>query len=103
MRWEFMRLIYCGICVTATVGFMFLFDNFPTDVIPVRGAPSTSSWAKYIVAGVIANVCFLAGPVVDTYVSWLGFKSKWFSIALFGVGTTFTVVAAFLAVAGFFN
>ena len=104
VRWERWRLVYCGICLAATIAFMFMFQNIPRRLFPDLGANQPlDSWLAYAIAGVISNFCFFAGPVVDTYANWLGLKSRWFGIGLLGLGTSFTVFAAFLAVSGFFN
>ena len=41
---------------------------------------------------VIANVCFFAGPAVETYVRWLGYDRDWVRKFLFACGTLFTML-----------
>ncbi len=41
---------------------------------------------------VIANVCFFAGPAVETYVRWLGYDRDWVRKFLFAGGTLFTML-----------
>ncbi|NND95703.1 MAG: hypothetical protein HKN47_00070, partial [Pirellulaceae bacterium] len=36
-----------------------------------------------------ANLCFFAGPAIETYVSWLGYRRRWVRIVLFVSGTLF--------------
>lgn len=103
-RWESWRLIYCAVCILATFGFLLLFDKFPATLFPdPPPAQRLNSWIEFVVAGIIANIFFFAGPVVDTYVSWLGLKTRWVGIGLLVLGTAFTVFAAFLAISGFLN
>lgn len=48
-----------------------------------------------IVAGaVFANVCFFAGPIVETYVRWLGYTEQWVRWFLFIGGTLLTALLA---------
>lgn len=44
-----------------------------------------------------ANLCFLAAPIFETYVAWLGVRSQWLTIALFcgGVLISIPLVIAF--------
>ncbi len=44
---------------------------------------------------VVANVLFFAGPAVETYVHWLGFRQNWLRGVLFFSGTLLSVVLAF--------
>ena len=95
-------MIYIATCVSATVATLLMFDKIPTSLLPAPPPNEPlNSWAELVIAGIVANFCYFAGPVVDTYLHWLGMKSRWVGICLFVVGTTFTVLVAFAAVAGY--
>jgi hypothetical protein len=49
---------------------------------------------------VVANLCYFAGPIVETYIVWLGFRAAWVRIVLFVLGTLFSCILAFATVAG---
>ncbi|TWT84572.1 hypothetical protein CA13_60520 [Planctomycetes bacterium CA13] len=54
-----------------------------------------------IVEGAIAaNVCYFAGPIIETYVRWLGYDGKWVRWFLFVGGTLLTAILAIAALAG---
>ena len=48
---------------------------------------------------IVANVCYFAGPIIETYVHWLGYHRKWVRWFLFVGGTILTVVLAFFSLA----
>lgn len=50
----------------------------------------------FVIEGaVLANLAYFAGPIVETYVCWLGYDRKWVRWFLFVSGTLFT---AFLCI-----
>ena len=54
--------------------------------------------------GMVAfNVCFLAGPFVDSYLSWLGFRSRRLTAILFFGGCMLTVLYATAISTGMFS
>jgi len=54
------------------------------------------------VGAVIANLCFFAGPIVETYVCWLGYEQKWVRWFLFVGGTALTALLAVDTLASMF-
>ena len=42
---------------------------------------------------------FFAGPIIETYVTWLGFRAKWLRATMFVLGTSLSCLLAFAAVA----
>ncbi|MGB7345611.1 MAG: hypothetical protein WBD20_15460 [Pirellulaceae bacterium] len=86
LAWEKMRLIYIGLCAA------------PTLVLGATGATesigSSHFWIPVIVGGIVANLFYFIGPIVETYVTWLGFRSKKLRWMLFAFGTLFTVMMA---------
>ncbi|MEM7785319.1 MAG: hypothetical protein AAF623_18360 [Planctomycetota bacterium] len=55
-----------------------------------------------VVGGIFANLCFLAAPIVEVYLRWIGIQTIWVKIILFPLGTLFTMILAF-AVLNDFN
>ena len=51
---------------------------------------------------IVANICYFAGPIVETYVRWLGYDGKWVRWFLFVGGTSLTAVLAFASLASLF-
>lgn len=86
LAWEKLRLLYIAI-----LGFFTL-------VLCGSQLRDVDLLLMVIGGGVFANLCYFAGPVLETYVSWLGLKGLWFRWLLFSVGTLFTMVMAFVAV-----
>lgn len=51
---------------------------------------------------IFANICYFAGPIVETYVRWLGYDGKWVRWFLFVGGTTLTAILAIASMASMF-
>ena len=86
LAWEKLRLIYLAICggVTLLLGMTGA----------IEGLGTWEYWQRVIAGGIFANVMYFAGPVMETYLTWLGSKSLWPRYILFAAGTLFTVVLA---------
>lgn len=93
LAWEKLRLIYIAILGLVTLSLVMM----ETDVLFSPGF-----WGTVLEGAVFANVCFFAGPVIETYVTWLGFKAKWLRPTMFLLGMglscllTFGVVGTYL-------
>jgi hypothetical protein len=87
LAWEKLRFLYIGLLGTLTL------------LLCGREIVNIEILMLVIAGAFVANVCYFAGPILETYVSWLGLKGKWFRWMLFTVGTLFTMVlaVAFLA------
>ena len=102
IKWELLRIAYCLICLIGVLVSMSVCNRFPSGLFIDRQVdPALLGWESYILYGLIANVCFFAGPIVETYVTWLGFKHRVVWIACFVLGTVATLFAAHSAVIGF--
>lgn len=91
--WEEMRLVYIGVMIVVTA-VTCLIDPFT-----VLGSPRF--WMVGIVGVIIANVCYFAGPLLDTYVTWVGFRVDWLRPLIFVLGTLFASCLAVVVVVGF--
>ena len=102
IKWEMLRIVYCLICMIGVFVSMSVCDRFPHGMFVDRQvSPALLGWESYVLYGLLANACFFAGPIVETYATWLGFMHYAIRIACFLLGTIATLVAAHLAVIGF--
>ena len=86
LQWEKMRLAYNGILVVFTL---------------LIGVPLLGRFEFWVVAffgAVASNLCYFLGPIFDTYVSWLGFRSNAVRWTVFTLGTLFTMAGATVVV-----
>ncbi len=51
---------------------------------------------------IVANLCYFAGPIIETYVRWLGYDRKWVRWFLFVGGTVLTGMLAIATMAFMF-
>ena len=88
LAWERLRIPYILVLATLTVLATGLeaLTNMQTLVTIVGGA-------------IVANVCYFAGPIVETYVRWLGYEKNWVRWLLFVGGTLLTALLAFMMLA----
>ena len=86
LAWEKLRFLYVAILAAECL----LFGS--------RKLADPEFWGLIVFGGVVSNLCFFAGPIVETYVTWLGFQARWLRWLLFVLGTLFTMLAAFIAV-----
>ena len=82
LEWEKLRLVYIGILVTFTV------------LIGLSQLGHPGFWLVAVFGGVVANLCFFTGPIIETYVTWLGFRSVAIRWVMFVAGTLFTMASA---------
>ena len=88
-RWEKLRLRYNAILIPWTVLMVVMFGRMVAD---------SEILFDVVVGGVIANVFFCLGPVLETYLVWFGASPQGARHWLFGLGTAFTGLAAAVAV-----
>jgi hypothetical protein len=78
VRWEKLRMLY-NVILTAEAAIL-------VGIAPFGG--SRVDMVKHIIlGGIVANVFFCAGPVVNAYLVWLGTHSRVISWLLFVMGT----------------
>lgn len=82
LEWEKLRVLYNGLLIVVTL----LLGSSHLNTIEF--------WGAAVVGGVICNVCFFLGPIVETYVTWLGFRTRWLRWLFFVSGTLFTMAGA---------
>jgi len=81
IAWEKRRLLYNMILVVVTLGIAALLEP--------RLLGDVEFWSLCLFGALTVNVCYFAAPIVDTGVSWLGFRSPAFRWTLFVLGTLF--------------
>jgi hypothetical protein len=84
--WEKLRVIYNGI-LFIEVALLLSMTGSKTF--------SISDLLMLIFFAVAANVCFCAGPVLNGYAIWMGFRGRGVTWLLFLAGTGLAVVLAF--------
>ena len=94
MHWERLRVLYI-----ALLGALTVFLAMP-GVIHNGSQLFTFRGMFILVEGaIIANICYFAGPTVETYVRWLGYDRKWVRWILFIGGTLLTAMLAIVSIA----
>ena len=86
LDWEKMRLAYNGILVAFSL------------LIGWRQMGSLDFWVVAVLGAIGSNLCYFLGPVFDTYITWLGYRSLGIRWAVFALGTLFTMAGAALAI-----
>lgn len=81
--WEKLRLLYIAILGAVTV--VICFFCYPFDL--------TNLW-MILPSAILANLFYMTGPAVDTYVRWLGYREPWPRYAMFTAGTCLSAVLA---------
>lgn len=79
--WEKLRVIYVAI-----LGLLTLL------LVGGVGVLSLPLVQSIVFGAVVANALYFAGPIVDTYVRWLGYKRSWPRWAMFVGGTLLSIV-----------
>ena len=91
LAWEKLRIVYNLVLAVLTLlmGIILLGEY----------AMSIQFWVMVVQGAIISNVCFFAGPIVETYVCWIGFRFDWLRTSLFVLGLLFTALAAAATIA----
>jgi hypothetical protein len=97
LRWERLRLPYNAVLLLATGVFLAGLR----DELLLPGAPEVV--AKLLVGGLLANVCFTAGPLVEAYAAWLGLRARFVTATLFALGTLISLPLVLLFLLGAFG
>ncbi len=83
LAWERMRVVYIVLLGALTL------------ILAVRSLARFRTLFLIAEGAIVANVCYFAGPIVETYVRWLGYDRKWVRWLLFLSGTTLVAILAF--------
>ena len=55
-------------------------------------------WGMALAGAFFVNTCYFAGPIIETYVTWLGYRGRSLRIGLFVSGTLFASLLAAVAI-----
>ena len=86
--WEKLRWLYNSILLLFVVAMVIL----------TRGLGAVEVWLEILAGGLLANLCYGAGPLVSAYLAWFGIRSKGLDLFLFASGTALTMVLAYLTI-----
>ena len=75
----------------AAIVLLMVSLNYPADL-----SDQFRFWERSIVGAVIANICYFAGPILETYITWLGYRGRWLRIVLFVLGTLLSCTLALI-------
>lgn len=98
VAWERLRIVYnsiLAVTVICVVGVYFF--QYKPKSIPLFG------FLGIIVPVVGANLCFFAGPIVETYVAWLGLRTETLRMVLMFFGTALSMLIAIVWVIALLN
>ena len=89
-KWEKLRLLYNALLVPWTL----------INIVAWRpqGVGEPHFMADVIAGGLIANISFCLGPVLEMYLVYLGANARAARSWLFTIGTAFTALAALIAI-----
>jgi hypothetical protein len=86
LRWERLRVLYNLLLV----GLVLLPTGGSFQLPSLREVPVLA------VGAVLANLCFMAGPVAEAYLSWLGLRSRWVTAGLFAGGLLVSIPCVYM-------
>ena len=89
-RWERLRIAYNLILVVLVV------------VVTLTARRDDTDWyqlvAKCSVGAIVANMLYIAGPIFESYLNWLGFRSRATTSIIFVAGLLCAMILATLSV-----
>lgn len=88
LEWEKLRPIYNILLIVLVLCTAALTDADMLTSFPF--------WASSIAGALFVNLCYFAAPIVETYVTGLGYRGKALRLTLFILGTGFTAIMALL-------
>lgn len=83
--WEKLRVVYVGLLTLLTL------------VLLGRELLTLRVLAEVVFGAIAVNVAFFAGPILETYVRWLGYRGPFLRWVLFGLGTLFSILVTLIA------
>lgn len=87
LAWERLRLAYnAALLAVVTTGVLVLL---PRELIVDR-----ATWLVLAKGAIAANLLYFAGPLVEAYVDWLGFRHVALRTSMFAAGTAGSVLIA---------
>ncbi len=91
IKWEKLRIVY-NILLLVLLWFV---------VTPMthRSVLNPFLLTYYLLGGLAANMCFFAGPLLESYLAWLKIQSPWITAAIFigGVLVSVPLLVAYIS------
>lgn len=81
-RWERLRIVYNAILIPWTIVLLLISTGPPAIIVLVP------------IGGILANVLYLLGPAVESYMTWFGVWHVALTVILFLAGLAVTGAAA---------
>ena len=92
LRWEKLRPIYNLAVAAILIGAYFV-------LVPID-QQSTAQWLGFLavclLGGILANLCYFAGPLADLYFAWLQWRTRWTTAVLLVLGVVVTCLLSVL-------
>jgi hypothetical protein len=76
--WEKLRLVFIAVLAALTL------------LLGSSQWNSLDFWMIAVEGAIAVNLCYFAGPIVETYVTWLGLRGRWLRPLLFLMGLFFS-------------
>ena len=94
IAWERLRIVYIVVlgAFTLTLAIPGVLAN-GSHFLAFRGI------VMILGGAIVANICYFAGPMIETYIRWLGHDRKWVRWFLFVGGTVLTAMLALASLA----
>jgi hypothetical protein len=89
-RWERRRLVYNGVLILESCLLALALGGF-------RWFAEVDFWELAIGGALVANLCFCAGPVGESYLRWIGLRGGWVGPFVFGLGLCIAGGLAFVS------
>ena len=86
VKWELLRIPYNVILICLVLLFLVCFPPQLEDIGELAGL--------VLLGAVVANVCYLAGPLAEVYITWLGLPTRWLRLTIFLAGSGLAGVLA---------
>ena len=86
LKWERLRILYNLLLIGLVL-------------IPTGGSfqlPSLRELPVLAVGAALANLCYLAGPLAEAYLCWLGQRSRWVTAGLFAAGLLISIPLVYM-------
>ena len=91
LRWEKLRVLFIGLCSAFSIFAMYKQQFWPDTL---------EHWIVLIGGAFVANVLYLAGPIVESYLKWLEYPYQMVGNSLFLAGTAVTCMLAWWTIEG---
>ena len=93
LAWEKLRLVYNGILIFMSVAYALAWSSLFT----------IEFWLVAIFGAIVCNVCFMLGPILETYIAWLGFRTRELRLVFLTLGTLATAGVALAILTSMFR